>query len=401
MQTHAVAIADGLHARGHEVRVLTYRPDSEADACAVYDRTRPYPTRRVLGRLAIHASVRTVADEVDRFRPDAVVASTTFFGALVEARRVPVICRSVGNDVMRCWVPYPFRFGSGLVGGERFESVTLRLYRRLRAPTWIEDFLLARRREFVAGAARSATRVLANSDYTRDRLLECGVDPTRIRLVVGGVDSAAFAPRPGNRPRDGQAPDGPRLLTACRLVAKKGLEVLLESAAIASRDAPGLTLTVVGDGPMRAAYEAEAARVGLGGRVRFVGRVPHSKVRGYYHRADLFVLPSRPHVRKSGWTDVETMGRVLCEANAAGVPVIATWTGGVPSVIQHGANGWLVAAGDSGGLAEAIVRLWRDRSLRDALASEGLRRARSVFDWSAVLDAYERVLAEVTPPRRA
>ncbi|HEX2171080.1 MAG TPA: glycosyltransferase [Dehalococcoidia bacterium] len=178
-------------------------------------------------------------------------------------------------------------------------------------------------------------------------------------------------------------------MTVCRLVAKKGLDVLLPALALARRDLPRIALIVVGDGPERAAVEAFTARLGLSGAFRFVGRVPHEAVPAYYQAADCFALASRVHHGRRGRPDVETMGRVICEANAAGLPVVASRTGGIPSVIDHDRNGLPVPAEDPAALALALVRLGRSADLRERLRRAGISRAREEFDWSRVTRRFE------------
>jgi glycosyltransferase involved in cell wall biosynthesis len=90
--------------------------------------------------------------------------------------------------------------------------------------------------------------------------------------------------------------------------------------------------------------------------------------------------------------DVETMGRVLCEANAAGVPLVATRTGGTPSVVQDGVNGLLVAPNDARALAGAIAKVLREPRVAADLARSGLKRARQEFDWPAVMSRHEAAI---------
>jgi glycosyltransferase involved in cell wall biosynthesis len=217
--------------------------------------------------------------------------------------------------------------------------------------------------------------------------MEAGLDRARIRVVCGGVDAAAFHPaarRPDRRAL-GLPEAGHLLLTACRLVPKKGIETLLEAVARLR----GVHLAIAGDGRHRERYERAAA----GLPVTFLGALPHSRLREYYWAADQFVLASREHVDpRTGLRDVETMGRVLCEANGAGVPVVASRTGGIPSVIEHGENGLLVAEDAPEQLAGAIELLRGDGALRARLRQRGLERARKSFDWSIVFGAHDRAL---------
>ncbi len=393
MQTHAAAMARHLHERGHPIAVATYAHGDDPAAGAAYDAAQPFPTYRCLSRLSFWANLRTLLGLVERLGPDLVYSSTPFYGALRALTDLPVVCRSVGNDVMRCWIPYPFRFASGLLSCPTLERRLEAIYRRLRSPAWLEDVLHDARHRLVQRAARTASAVVANSHFTRDRLLDLGVDPAAVAVVPGGVDVSRFSGESGQGLRAGLGTRemSPALLTVCRLVVKKGVDVLLQAVALARGDLPDLGLLVVGDGPELEKCQRLAVDLGLNGAVRFVGRVPHERIADYYHASDCFVLASRVHRRRNGWADVETMGRVICEANAAGIPVVATETGGVPSLVAHRRNGLLVPPDDPAALADALVSLWRRPSLRAHLREEGLRRARSEFDWEVVVGAYEGV----------
>lgn len=396
MQTHAAALARYLHERGHRLAVVTYAQPEDPHtvaAATAYDADQPFPTFRCLSRLSYWANLRTLQRLVDQLRPELIYASTPFYGLLTELTGLPVVCRSVGTDVMRCWIPYPFQRGSSIAAYPLVERQLEGIYRRLRTPAWVDDLFYDARRRLVCRGARAASAIVANSGYTRDRLLELGVDPGLVNVVAGGVDAARFA-------RSGQAgferqPDtpriGPTILTVCRLVGKKGVDVLLQATAVARTELPGLSLLVVGDGPEREKCRCFGEQLGLDGAVRFMGRVPHERVVDFYHASDFFVLASKVHQKHGRWADVETMGRVICEANAAGIPVIATETGGVPSLVTNEENGLLVPPDDPAALATAMVRMWRSPALRVRVREAGLKRARQQFDWKVVVGAYEEI----------
>ena len=105
-----------------------------------------------------------------------------------------------------------------------------------------------------------------------------------------------------------------------------------------------------------------------------------------------FVLASREHVDpRTGLRDVETMGRVLCEAHASGVPVIASDSGGIPSIVDHGRNGLLFEQDNLDALIHSIERLRKDRNLSRSLVTEGFRDAAEKWDWSVICRSHERI----------
>jgi len=130
--------------------------------------------------------------------------------------------------------------------------------------------------------------------------------------------------------------------------------------------------------------------------VRFTGRVPFDRVAEFYWSADAFILPSRDEVHEaSGTRDVETMGRVLCEANAAGIPVLAARCGGVPSVVRDGLNGILFPPGDTEALLAGLRRVFADSALRSKLIGNGIRIAGQQFDWSVIMKRHETIFNRI------
>lgn len=400
MQTHARHLAAHFARQGATVEVLTYRVTDPALAAAAiaFDAACPHPVARVLSRLGYWHNQALILARVQAFRPDAVYASTVFYGLLRQRAGVPVVCRSVGNDVLRPWLGYPYPWCSQWVGTPAVQRAASWWLEHGQHPEWVDRLFRASRERLMRRAALAHHAILANSDYTAGLLRGIGVAGERIEVVAGGVDSVAFAPPAGARAAAraalGLPAQAPVLLTVCRLVEKKGVEVLLEALARLRPAWPALRLLVVGDGRRRRAYEACAQRLGLGEAVRFEGRVPHEQIARYFWAGDVFALASYESLHAGGAVrDVETMGRVLCEANAAGVPVVASASGGTPSVLRDGDNGLLVPPGDALALAAAIGALLQSPARAQALARQGLRRARGEFDWSAVMHRHEAAVA--------
>ncbi len=254
-------------------------------------------------------------------------------------------------------------------------SFTLHGPADLAAPAaWRLDEKIARAR-FVACISRYArAQAMLWSDrrhWPKLHVVHCGVDPRR----YGGKQVAA-------------AP-GLALLFVGRLVAAKGLFTLLEALARAGR--PDLRLTLIGDGPERAALEAEARRLGLA--ARFLGYRGQSEVAEAMRAADALVLPSF----------AEGLPVVLMEAGASGLPVIATRLAGVEELVVDGGSGLIVPPGDADALAHAIDRLAdMPREAREAMGQRGRARVAAEFD---AADAAARLAALFdrgdAPPGRA
>jgi len=244
------------------------------------------------------------------------------------------------------------------------------------------------------------SRVLANSKFTANLLQDLEVPFDRIDTVAGGVDAKRFR-KPilnlGNLRACLEVPnDAFVLLTVCRLVAKKGIELLLQAVEKLRSTIPNVHLVIVGDGKHKKKYEDFACSLGIANSVTFTGRVTHEVVHRYYWCSDVFVLASHTSVNRfTGIKDAETMGRVLCEANAAGIPIVASKSGGTSSIITHNENGLLFAEDDLDALISHIIRLRTKTGLVQRLTRNGLTKAEKEFDWSVILGHHERVFTEL------
>lgn len=163
--------------------------------------------------------------------------------------------------------------------------------------------------------------------------------PTTVRQHIGVPDNAFM------------------VMTACRLVRKKAVDFLIDSWPLICERIPNAHLVIVGGGQRDKHLRTMASQSCAAAQITFAGRISQDKVEAFYWAADGFVLASCEWVDpKTGLRDVETMGRVLCEANAAGLPVVAARSGGIPSVIKDGVNGLLFEPEDAEGLASSLER---------------------------------------------
>ena len=163
---------------------------------------------------------------------------------------------------------------------------------------------------------------------------------------------------------------GGRILFIGRLAAVKGVRLLLEAVATLRARHPGLTLTLVGDGPDRSGLEARAQALGLGDAVTFTGYLGEAGVAEVLARSDMLVLPSF----------AEGVPVVLMEAMASGLPVVATRVGGVAELVEDGVSGLLVPPGDAGVLAGAMDRLLADPDLCRRFGAAGSAAVRERHD---------------------
>ncbi len=224
------------------------------------------------------------------------------------------------------------------------------------------------------------SRVLAISPSTRDDLIRRGLAADRVAVSYCGFDAEAYA-HDDPPPRD----SAPRLVHLGRLRRYKGMDLVLKAFADIRRELPDAKLDVVGDGPERAALEAQGRNLGLEGSVRWHGHVPLDTVRDILHRCHLFLNASP----KEGW------GLTVIEAAACGVPAVAADSPGLRDSVQDGETGLLVPYGDVQAMAEAALGLLGDEERRAAMATKAAKRARS-FTWERAAREAEELLRELT-----
>jgi glycosyltransferase involved in cell wall biosynthesis len=213
---------------------------------------------------------------------------------------------------------------------------------------------------------RNATCVTTISEFNKKLIGEFTDDMgmKKVHVVRIGIDTDRFSLRRSAVERGGFS-----VLSVARMDRDKGLDILISAAAYLKNRVDGLSLTLVGDGPLRGELEDQAAELGISGIVRFTGAIEQEDVRNEYARADVFVLPSF-------WEGIPV---VLMEAMAVGVPVVATRITGIPELINDGENGLLVPTGRSEAVAQAILKLYDDRPLVEKFIMAGRRKVEQEY----------------------
>ncbi len=255
--------------------------------------------------------------------------------------------------------------------------------------------------EHIVGQAHSAgQRALKRDELARadavtavcgavaDTLVrDYGVARERVRVVPNGADlpdeAAEAGPARAWRERFAAALIRPLWVVAARLEEQKGHDVLLDALAEVWKRGLDFTLAVAGDGSLREPLEQRARALGLEKRVHFLGAL--DDLGALLAAADAVVLPSR-------W---EGLPLTLLEAMARARPVIASAVGGVPEVVGHGENGWLVPAGDVTALADALEFFHRKSDRATRLGRAGAELVRRDYHWQAVVEGFEAVYDEV------
>ena len=367
-----LTLARGQLARGHDVlalaphdaglperseidgvRIARYRYGSDAQETLAYRgnmHEQVFSSWRARGRLlrllsASRAAVRRAERE---FRPDVIHVHWWFPGGLAVWPRAtggaPVVLTSHGTDL----------------------------------------FLLDRSaatRALAAPIFRTAAEVTVISTPLVPRVAALGVDAAHVTVVPMPMDESTFR-------ADGPPPhESKTLLFVGRLIERKGPEYAVRALASLRGAGRDVRLTLVGDGPDRAALERLAGALGVLDFVTFTGALPPAEVSRMYRCAAVLLMPA-----VTDWKgEQEGFGMVIVEAMAAGVPVVATRSGGIGDIVRDSENGLLVAERDAEGLARAALRLLDDAGLARRLSERARADVRERFSAARIAETFDAV----------
>jgi glycosyltransferase involved in cell wall biosynthesis len=225
-------------------------------------------------------------------------------------------------------------------------------------------------RTVITRAARGADALVVPTQAVADELARHVTPDCPVHVVGEGVSGDLAVPADADaRAAAMELPGEPYLVTLATVEPRKGLDVLLD--ALARPAAPRIPLLVVGQpGWGGVDVAARAEELGLGNRVRLLGRLPDADLAVVLSRATALVAPSR----------AEGFGLPVLEAMAAGVPVVSS---DAPALVEVGGGATLtVPVGDDAALADALAEVVGTADLRARLVEAGRRRARE-FSWAA------------------
>lgn len=268
------------------------------------------------GRLHAAMLARAVAPLLERMRGDFpfdLIAAEFFFpdgpAAVALGRRfgVPVAITARGSDI--------HRWGKSAVAGQ------------------------------IVAAGRDARGLIAVSDAMGADMAAMGMPAERIETVVTGVDLDRFAPGDRAAAKAELGAAGPLVVSLGALIPLKGHDILIDAAA----RLPGVSLWIAGEGPERARLAARIAELGLDGRVRLLGPVPHDRIPALAAAADVMALASASEGLANAWL----------EALASGTPIVIPDVGGARQVLRA-ADAGRIAPRTPEGFAAAIADLLQD-----------------------------------------
>ncbi len=348
---HLLALLPGLRARGVDARLwMLVEPGNPVQAYVDRMQARGVPVERIVIRRHLDPGLgRRLIAHLRQARPDLVhthLIHADLYG-IPAARRAGVrgvISSRHNDDRFRRWLP--------------FRVLSRWLWRQVDAGIAISEAI----RRFTIAVE--------------------GVSPDKIHTVHYGLDPAGVQAPPDACTRlraELGLPPGTLLAgSVCRLIAQKGLDQALEAFGQVAPEFPAAHYVIAGDGPLRGALEAQAARLKLADRVHFLGW--RADAPAVLAALDVLLAPSR-------W---EGFGLVFLEAMALGVAVIGTRVSAIPEVVADGETGWLVPPDDPVAIAGALRAALSDPDERRHRGEAGRARLESHFTVDAMV---ERTLA--------
>lgn len=293
--------------------------------------------------------------------------------ALLAGRRLrlPVV-----YEVRAFWEDAAVNLGTAREGGPR--------YRLTRA---LETFVF-----------RRCDGIVTICEGLKRDILGRGIPAAKLAVVANGVDTDKFVPA---------SPD-PVFRKALGLedrivlgfygsfYAYEGLDVLLSAMPEVLRSCPGIVVLLAGGGPVEDALKKQTNDLRLGEAVRFLGSIPHERIREYYGATDIFVYP-RHRMRL---TDIVTPLKPL-EAMALGGVVLASDVGGHLELVRNGETGRLFPADDAQALAQAVLCLIAERDTWKSLGQNARAYVERERSWTAATAAYGPLYASLIDPNSA
>ncbi|WEM41573.1 glycosyltransferase [Photobacterium sp. DA100] len=234
---------------------------------------------------------------------------------------------------------------------------------------------------------RESAKIIAVSDFVKNKLIEQGCPKEKIITHYIGVDCDLFNYKKKiiNKKT--------KILCVGRHTDKKGIDDLIEACSILKNEGVMFEVIQIGKGEENYTkyLESLVSKYSLNDYFHFIGSVEHSEIKKYFHNSDIFCLPSRE--AKNG--DSEALGLVFNEASSTGLPIVSTKHGGIPEVVIDGLNGFSVSPNSPMELASALKTLIKDEELRNTFGVAGSKLVSDKFNLKKQTIELEKIYKKV------
>jgi len=258
---------------------------------------------------------------------------------------------------------------------------------RTKVALFLHSLTFVPKTQYVKNSLKLADVIVTNSGSLKSKLTErFPAQKHKIHTVELGVETDRFHP-PSESERTTLRAEYDlgntfTVLFVGRVIPRKGVPVLLKAVQLANQQLP-VHLVIAGNGPDSYMKKLRVQAFKLGISVSWIGKKKHSEIHQIYQAADCFVCPSQKH---------EAFGLVNVEAMATGLPVIASRIGGIPEIVNHGHNGYLIDEyHDPAKFTEYIVRLGLNKELVRTLGDNARAIVLSRFTWRQTSSRLEAI----------
>ncbi|MEL6931336.1 MAG: glycosyltransferase [Cyanobacteria bacterium J06600_6] len=223
---------------------------------------------------------------------------------------------------------------------------------------------------------QTADFFVTNCNFFRDRAIKIGCNPDQITVVGSGIDCDKFIFQPRIFPNDGLI----CLATTGRLIEKKGIEYSIRAVGILVKKYPQIEYNIMGDGYLKPELQQLITDLGLEAKVNLLGWRQQEEIINILDRSHIFLAPCV--TAKDGNQDAPV--NTLKEAMAMGLPVVSTYHGGIPELVQDGVSGCLVAERDSQAIADKLQYLIDNSQLWQSMGENGRKIVEQNYDIDGV-----------------
>lgn len=362
MSVYALNLLKQLVHKGHDVTMISqFRADAQGAAVYGGGPPPPVPGVRVIGLESTGEQAVSAGCPAD-FETDI----QDMVNAVVEAHQ------QTPFDIIHAQYGYP----TGMAA--------LEASRRIDVPNMVSiqggdghwvGLCCDTHRNAMQAVLRYAGKLLIGShSFAQEVHHNHGIPLERFTIVPGATDIERFQPKQGRVL--GEISDPPCFIYHGRVDVRKGLLELIDAMGELHKTRPDARLVISGIGPDLAQAQHYVRDAGLSSVIEFLGYTDYATAPRVYHRGDIFVSP----------TYSEGFSNTILEAMASGLPVISTNTIGVVDCIEQGHNGLLVPIKSASALADAMLRLLNDDSLRRSIARQALSDVEEKYSWPVVAD---------------
>ncbi|MBU0468554.1 MAG: glycosyltransferase family 4 protein [Candidatus Omnitrophica bacterium] len=227
---------------------------------------------------------------------------------------------------------------------------------------------------------KNASKVMANSNYTHNKLLELKVEKENIIISHPLIDFSDYIKETNlsNIVQKYDLKGRKVILSVNRLIERKGNDMVIRAIPIIKRELANVVYLIVGTGHYLSTLKSLVNTYNLMGTVIFLESITSPEIIDLYKACNVFVMPSRVCEKKG---DAEGFGIVFLEANACGIPVIGGRSGGIPDAVIDNKTGILVDPLSVDEIAKAIIKVLNDEHYAKQLGECGKTRVKEIFDW--------------------